>query len=234
MRLNRMEIIGFKSFGLKASLKFSTHGVTSIIGPNGCGKSNIVDALRWALGEQSAKALRGKEMQDVVFAGSQSQEKAKFCEVSLFFHHEPALQPESYKDLKYKDFQEIMITRRLNADGENEYLINKTPCRLSEIRDLLLDSGLSGSKSYSIIEQGSIGAFLLARPVERRMMIDEAAGILKYKNKKRDSTKRLEDTTQNLLRLQDLLAEKTKNFENLKTQAEQAQSYFEAQGKMDR
>ena len=229
MRLTRMQIEGFKSFAIKAHIDFSPHGITAVVGPNGCGKSNLVDALRWVLGEQSAKNLRGKEMHDVLFAGTTSLPKMHYCQVDLLFEQE-----EGQYNPKYKDLKEIMVSRKINLQGQNEYLINKTPCRLMDVKELFLGTGLGGSKSYAIIEQESISAFLLARPNERRQMLDEAAGILKYKHRKQESKKRIEDSQQNLLRVKDLLVDLESRYARLKDQAEKAEIYLSLQGKIFR
>ena len=165
MKIKRLEIIGFKSFVDKASLDF-TQGITGIVGPNGCGKSNIVDAIRWVMGEQSAKNLRGKGMEDVIFGGSESRKPLGMAEVSLVFSAEDGRVPA-----KYLNYSEIQVTRRLYRDGESEYLLNKTPCRLMDIAELFMDTGV-GARAYSIIEQGRIGMILLSKPEDRRFLIE--------------------------------------------------------------
>jgi chromosome segregation protein len=218
MQIKRLEIIGFKSFMEKVSLDFQ-EGITAILGPNGCGKSNIVDALRWAMGEQSAKNLRGRSMEDVIFGGSESRKPLGMAEVSMIFSNvagpgSPAL----------RDYTEIMVTRRLYRNGESEYLLNKTPCRLLDITELFMDTGV-GTRAYSIIEQGKIGMILNAKPEDRRFLIEEAAGVTKYKSRKKSALRKIEATKQNLLRLGDIVAEVSRQMSSLKRQAQKAQRY---------
>src|SRR6266571_2469262 len=185
MKIKRLEIIGFKSFVDKASLDF-TQGITAVVGPNGCGKSNIVDAIRWVMGEQSAKNLRGKNMEDVIFGGCESRKALGMAEVSLVFSSEDGKVPA-----KYLNYSEIQVTRRLYRDGESEYFLNKTPCRLMDIAELFMDTGV-GARAYSIIEQGRIGMILLSKPEERRFLIEEAAGVTKYKARKQVAVRKIE------------------------------------------
>lgn len=212
MRIKRLEITGFKSFSEKTLLDFQ-QPITGIVGPNGCGKSNIVDAIRWCLGEQSAKNLRGKGMEDVIFAGSETRKPLGVAEVSLVFSTEDGRAPT-----KYLGFNEIQLTRRLYRDGESEYLINKTPCRLLDIAELFMDTGV-GTKAYSIIEQGKIGQILHARPEERRVLIEEAAGVTKFKNRKIVALRKIEATRQNIHRLQDIISELKRQANYLQRQA---------------
>lgn len=220
MKIKRLEIIGFKSFLDKASLDFQ-HGITAVVGPNGCGKSNIVDAIRWAMGEQSAKTLRGKQMEDIIFGGSESRKPLGMAEVSLVFSAEDGKVPA-----KYLNFSEIQITRRLYRDGESEYLINKTPCRLMDISELFMDTGV-GAKAYSVIEQGRIGMILLAKPEERRFLIEEAAGVTKFKVRKQVALKKIEVTRQNLIRLGDIISEIKRQLGSLQRQAKKAEKFRE-------
>jgi len=220
MRIKRLEISGFKSFADKAVLDFQ-QGVTGVVGPNGCGKSNIVDAIRWCMGEQSAKNLRGKAMEDVIFVGSETRKPLGVAEVSLVFSTEDGRAPA-----KYLEFSEIQLTRRLYRDGESEYLINKTPCRLLDIAELFMDTGV-GTKAYSIIEQGKIGQILHSRPEERRILIEEAAGVTKYKVRKQLALKKIEATRQNLLRLADVLGEIKRQLNSLQRQAKKAERFRE-------
>lgn len=220
MKIKRLEIMGFKSFGDKAILDFQ-QGVTGVVGPNGCGKSNIVDAIRWCMGEQSAKNLRGKAMEDVIFIGSENRKPLGMAEVSLIFSTEDGRAPTNYLE-----FSEIQLTRRLYRDGESEYLINKTPCRLLDIAELFMDTGV-GTKAYSIIEQGKIGQILHSRPEERRLLIEEAAGVTKYKNRKQLALKKIEATRQNLLRLTDVLGEIKRQLNSLQRQAKKAEKFRE-------
>ena len=194
MKIKRLEISGFKSFADRVILDFQ-QGVTGVVGPNGCGKSNIVDAIRWCMGEQSAKNLRGKAMEDIIFAGSESRKSLGLAEVSLIFSTEDGRTPS-----KYLDFSEIQLTRRLYRDGESDYLLNKTPCRLMDITELFMDTGV-GTRAYSIIEQGKIGQILHSRPEERRFLIEEAAGVTKFKSRKHLALKKIEGTRLNLSRL---------------------------------
>src|SRR5262245_1602729 len=185
MHIKKLEICGFKSFVDRTVIHFD-HDVIGVVGPNGCGKSNVVDAIRWALGEQSAKALRGKAMGDVIFNGSESRPQAGFAEVTLTFDNgDPAMAQQL--PLEYREYPEIAVTRRLyRGDGENEYFINKTPVRLRDVTDVFLGTGV-GRKAYSIVEQGKIGLIVSARAEDRRVLIEEAAGITKYKARKRQA-----------------------------------------------
>lgn len=215
MRLQKVELFGFKSFAEKTKLKFEP-GITAIVGPNGCGKSNIADGIRWALGEQSSKLLRGARMEDVIFAGSRSRKPLGLAEVSLTFI-------ENRGDLP-TDFEEVVVTRRLYRSGESEYLLNGAPCRLRDITDLFLDTGL-GAAQYALIEQGSIGAVVNAKPQDRRALIEEAAGIMTYKTRKRAALNKLEATDQNLLRIRDIIHEVERQRNALKRQANKAERY---------
>jgi chromosome segregation protein len=219
MRLNRLIIQGFKSFKDKTVINFD-EGITGIVGPNGCGKSNIVDALFWVMGEQSAKHLRGTNMKDLIFAGSSKYTPASFAEVTLVLdningkhiHINGAVAKPS----------EIQLTRKLYRNGETEYRINSEPARLKDIHEVFMDTG-AGAKSYSIIAQGEINKLVQAKPEERRVMIEEVAGITKFKLRKRESLKKIEHTQANLVRLEDLQAEIYKNLKNLERQAEKAE-----------
>ena len=220
MIISRLEIHGFKSFADKVSLGFQ-HGVTAVVGPNGCGKSNIVDAIRWVMGEQSAKTLRGKNMEDTIFGGSQLRKPLGMAEVSLFFSTQDGRVPA-----KYLNFSEIQVTRRLYRDGESEYLLNGTPCRLLDISELFMDTG-AGAKAYSIIEQGKIGMILSSKPEERRLIIEEAAGVTKFKARKQVALKKIEVTRQNLLRIGDIVAEIRRQMNALQRQAKKAEKFRE-------
>jgi chromosome segregation protein len=220
MKIKRLEIAGFKSFADRIVLDFQ-QGVTGVVGPNGCGKSNIVDAIRWCMGEQSAKHLRGKSMEDVIFAGSENRKPLGVAEVSLIFSTEDGRAPA-----KYLDYAEIQLTRRLYRDGESDYLINKTPCRLLDITELFMDTGV-GTRAYSIIEQGKIGQILHARPEERRFLIEEAAGVTKFKSRKLLALKKIEATRQNLTRLADVLGEIRRQLASLQRQAKKAEKFRE-------
>ena len=218
MRLKRVEMLGFKSFAQKTVVEL-TPGVTSIVGPNGCGKSNIVDALRWAMGEQSARHLRGHLMEDVVFNGSDSLPPTGMAEVSLTFDNEDGRGP-----VDYNTFSEIMVTRRLFRSGESEYAINKTPCRLKDVVELFLGTGV-GSKAYSIVEQGRVDELVNAKPEERRALIEESAGTSKFKSRKLVAERKLERTQQNLLRLNDIVREIERQIRSMELQAKKAERY---------
>jgi chromosome segregation protein len=283
MRIKRVEIIGFKSFCDRAVVQIG-ESITGVVGPNGCGKSNIVDAIRWCMGEQSAKHLRGKAMEDVIFAGSETRGPAPMAEVSLTFDdvgfsHETlelarhsdeaeteraleALAPEGGPEaaaepappapqlwvdaegnpipspteeaarvladqppaFDFQHYTEVTITRRLYRDGLSQYFINKTPCRLRDITDFFLGTGV-GTKAYAIIEQGRIGQIVSARPQDRRAIIEEAAGITKFKAKKKAAEKKLDQTRQNLMRVSDIVAELDKRMGTLRRQAQKAERY---------
>jgi chromosome segregation protein len=217
MRIKRLEIIGFKSFCDRTVVRFEDP-ITGVVGPNGCGKSNVVDAIRWCMGEQSAKHLRGKAMQDVIFSGSDKRGPLGFCEVSLTFENDGRIPVE------YLQFTEVTVTRRLFRDGTSEYYINKTPCRLRDITELFMGTGI-GTRAYSIIEQGRVSQIISAKPEERRFLIEEAAGITKYKLRKKAAEQKLDQTRQNLLRLSDVVAEQERQLASLKRQADKAERY---------
>jgi len=225
MRLKRLEITGFKSFYDKSRLDF-TSGITAIVGPNGCGKSNIVDALRWVMGEQSVKQLRGKAMEDVIFSGTNGTAPMNMAEVNLIMANDNGSAPE-----ELKDFNEIMLTRRLYRSGESAYLLNKQPCRLKDIRNVFLGSGL-GTKSYAMIQQGSIGAITEAGPEERRYFVEEAAGTTRFKTRKIEALQKIKSTKRNLLRLDDLMVEIKRQMNSLKRQAGKAKRYKKFRGRV--
>jgi len=224
MRLKRLEINGFKSFPEKATISFPA-GIFSIVGPNGCGKSNIIDALKWVMGEQSAMQLRGKSMDDVIFAGSNEKAPVNMAEVSLVLANDNGSAPEELRHLT-----EIMITRRLYRSGEREYLLNKQPCRLKDIYNIFLGSGM-GARSYSIIQQGNIGAITDASPEERRMFIEEAAGVTRYKTRKEEALRKLRATDNDLLRIKDIMVEVQRNMNSLDRQAKKALRHKEYQAR---
>ena len=210
-----VEIAGFKSFCDKQELSFKG-GITGVVGPNGCGKSNISDAINWVLGEQSAKSLRGTSMEDVIFNGSAARQPLQMAEVNLKVSGLNGNSPDGAP--------ECVVSRRLYRNGESEYLMNGAVCRLRDIHELFMDTGL-GSKAYSIIEQGKIGLILSSKPADRRALIEEAAGITKYKARRRQTQLKLEAAQQNLLRVNDIVHEVEKQLESLKRQASKARRY---------
>ena len=215
MYLQSLELIGFKSFAPKTTLRFH-RGVTAIVGPNGCGKSNVLDAIRWVLGEQSAKALRGGEMADVIFNGTDTRQPHNMAEVSMTFD-------ECEQELGV-EWNEVRITRRVFRDGKSEYLINGTPCRLKDIHNLFMDTGI-GRSAYSIMEQGRTAQLLNSRPEDRRAIFEEAAGITKYKAQKKEALRKLEYTESNLLRVSDIIKEVKRQIGSLQRQAGKARRY---------
>jgi chromosome segregation protein len=226
MKIKRLEMIGFKSFVDKTVVSFE-HEVMAIVGPNGCGKSNIVDAIRWCMGEQSAKHLRGRSMEDVIFSGSESRAGNEWAEVTLTFENDCGDVP-----IEYKDYPEIAITRRLHRNGDSDYLINKTPVRLKDITDLFLGTG-AGTKAYSIVEQGKIGLIVSAKPEDRRLLIEEAAGITKYKARKKQAERKMELTQLNLDRVGDIVAEIDRNLGSLRRQAAKAERYLSYRNELE-
>jgi chromosome segregation protein len=265
MRLERLEIAGFKSFSDRSELSFD-RGVTAIVGPNGCGKSNVADAITWVMGEQSAKSLRGDKMEDVIFSGSDARKPTGAAEVRLRFSGvalppsalrsaaapgEVASHPQVAETNGHETFggnghgnghhvtglleavREIEVTRRLYRSGESEYLIDGQICRLRDIHELLMDTGL-GAKAYAIIEQGKIGMILSSRPTDRRQLIEEAAGITKYKARRRAAELKLEAAQQNLTRIDDIVFEVEKQRGSLKRQAAKARRYTRLRDEMRR
>ncbi|MFV9645103.1 MAG: chromosome segregation protein SMC [Desulfobacterales bacterium] len=230
MKLNKLEIVGFKSFPDKTCIEFHP-GISAVVGPNGCGKSNIVDALRWVMGEQSVKQLRGKSMEDVIFAGSNGKPSLNMAEVALTISNDNGDAPEELPE-ELRDFTEIMLTRRLYRSGESVYSINKHPCRLKDIHNIFMGSGM-GAKSYAVIQQGNIGAITEAGPEERRVFIEEAAGITRYKNQKNEALRKMQSTNQNLLRVADIIAEVKRQMAGLKRQAKRAEIYKNHQHKIE-
>lgn len=218
MRIKKLELIGFKSFKDRTVIQFDA-GITGIVGPNGCGKSNIVDALTWVMGEMSAKHLRGSSMEDVIFAGAEGYAPMGLCEVSLTLENDGGPFPVQY--LKHS---EIMVTRRLHRSGESEYFINKETARLRDIQEIFMDTG-AGAKGFSIIQQNMIGQMITAKAEDRRMLIEEAAGITKFKARKRESQRKLISTEQNLVRLHDIVNELKRQIDSLQRQAQRAERY---------
>ncbi|AWB44260.1 chromosome segregation protein SMC [Paenibacillus sp. CAA11] len=217
MFLKRIELAGFKSFADKTEMEF-VRGITAVVGPNGSGKSNISDGIRWVLGEQSAKSLRGGKMEDIIFAGSDARKAVNYGEVSLTL--------DNTDHALSLDFSEVTVTRRVHRSGDSEYYINKQSCRLKDITELFMDTGI-GKEAYSIIGQGRIEEILSTRSEDRRGIFEEASGIVKYKTRKRDARKKLDDTEQNLLRIHDLVSELEDQIGPLKEQSEKALHYKE-------
>src|ERR1051325_3094817 len=215
MHLQSLELLGFKSFADKTAFNFH-EGITAIVGPNGCGKSNVLDAVKWALGEQSAKPLRADEMADVIFNGAETRKPVGFAEVSVTF-------TDCAEELGI-EWHDVRVTRRVYRDGNSEYLLNKTPCRLRDIQGLFADTGIART-AYSMMEQGRIDMILSSRPEDRRAVFEEAAGITKYKTQKREALRKLEATEANLLRVGDIIKEVKRQIGSLQRQAGKARRY---------
>src|ERR1700761_4547542 len=216
MQLTSLEIKGFKSFGDKVTINFN-EGVTAIVGPNGCGKSNVVDAIRWVLGEQSTRMLRSEKMENIIFNGSKSRKPANLAEVSLTF--------DNTKNILPTEFSQVTITRKLYRTGESEYRLNDVQCRLKDITDLFLDTGI-GADSYSIIELKMIDEIITNKEGSRRNLFEEASGISKYKLRKKQTFNKLKDTEADLARVEDLLFEIEKNLKTLENQAKKTERYY--------
>jgi len=226
LRLKSIEMKGFKSFVDKTVIDLSGP-MTAVVGPNGCGKSNVSDAIRWVLGEQAPTNMRAKKMDDVIFNGSAERKSLGMAEVSMTLSELHG----SITDLKYKDFDEIVVTRRLYRSGESEYLINKNFCRLKDITDLFLDTGVS-LDTFSIVEQGRIEELVNSKPMDRRVLIEEAAGIMKYKNRRNEAMRKLELSLGNLTRMDDVMREKESRLNSLRRQARKAKYYKEYQAEI--
>lgn len=218
MKIKKLQIVGFKSFVDQTTVHFD-HNITCVVGPNGCGKSNIVDAIKWCMGEQSPSRLRGKHMEDVIFSGAEGRGPHGFAEVTLTFDNTDGLAPP-----EYSEYEEIQVTRRLDRQGHSDYLINRTPVRLLDVTNLFLGTGV-GKRAYSIIEQGRIGFIVTSKPEDRRSMIEEAAGISKFKLSKRAAERKMDQTRQNLLRVTDIIGELERSLGSLKRQAQKAERY---------
>ena len=225
MRLKALEIVGFKSFADRVQIDL-TGDVTGFVGPNGCGKSNIVDAIKWVLGEQRVTSLRGDSMHDVIFNGNASGRRVpmNFAEVSITFTNDCGTLP--------LEFDEVVVTRRLYRTGESEYLLNRSPVRLKDIKKIFMNTG-AGLDAYSIMEQGKIDRILETNPKDRRLIFEEAAGISLFKAQRREAERKLERTNANLLRLGDIIDELEKRIRSLKNQAGRARSYLQLTERID-
>ncbi|KAB2840658.1 MAG: AAA family ATPase, partial [Melioribacteraceae bacterium] len=215
MHLSKLEIFGFKSFANKTGLSFS-RGITGIVGPNGCGKTNIVDAIRWCLGEQKSSTLRSDKMENVIFNGTRNKKPMGMAEVSITFLNDDGKLPSEYT--------EVTITRRIFRSGESEYLLNKNICRLKDITNLFMDTGM-GTNAYSVIELKMIETILSSKAEERRRMFEEAAGVNKYKLRRRLALKKLDEVKADLTRVNDIVSEVEKNVRSLERQAKKADKY---------
>ena len=222
MRLKKLELYGFKSFPERTEIVFK-EGITAIVGPNGSGKSNIGDAVRWVLGEQSAKILRGASMQDVIFGGTQRRKPLSYCEVSLVFDNEDKSLP--------LDYAEIQVTRRVYRSGESEYFLNRSSCRLKDVVDLFRDTGI-GKEGYSIIGQGRIDEILSRKGEDRRQVFEEAAGIVKFRARKEEADKKLARTQENISRVDDLLDELKHRLGPLEEDAKNARVYLDLSARL--
>ncbi|MDR2181370.1 MAG: AAA family ATPase, partial [Treponema sp.] len=215
MFLKRLDIFGFKSFADRTQVEFAD-GITALLGPNGCGKSNVVDAVKWVLGEQAAKTLRAEKMEDVIFNGTENRKPLNVAEVSLVIANEQGLLP--------LDMSEVEIRRRLYRSGESEYSINGAPARLREVRELFWDTGV-GKAAYSVMEQGKIDQILSSKPEERRYLFEEAAGITRYKVRTAEAERKLERTEENMRQVEGILGEVRRAYESLKKQSEKTFKY---------
>ncbi|TFH32386.1 MAG: hypothetical protein E4H00_01535 [Myxococcales bacterium] len=218
VKIRKLQLAAFKSFVDQTTIHFD-HDITCVVGPNGCGKSNIVDAIKWCMGEQSPSRLRGKNMEDVIFSGAEGRGPHGFAEVILTFDNTDGLAPPDYAD-----YAEIQVARRLDRQGNSDYFINRTPVRLLDITNLFLGTGV-GKRAYSIIEQGRIGFIVSSKPEDRRSMIEEAAGISRFKLSKRAAERKMDQTRQNLLRVTDIVGELERGLASLKRQAQKAERY---------
>lgn len=222
MKIKSLEICGFKSFPERTLINFPK-GISAIVGPNGCGKSNIIDAMRWIMGEQNVRNLRGRTAEDIIFAGTESKAAVNMAEVSVTLINDDGRLPDVYND-----YSEIMITRRLYRSGDTEYRINRHHCRLKDIHDIFMGSG-AGKKSFAVIQQGNIGAITDASPEERRFFVEEAAGVTKYKARKEETLKKIEATNENLARVEDIITEVKRQMDSLSAQAKKAERFKEFQ-----
>ena len=218
LRIKSLQLHGFKSFVDRTVFSFD-EGMTAVVGPNGCGKSNVVDAIKWVMGEQSARKLRGKGMDDVIFAGSENRPPIGMAEVTLTFDNSDGQAPASFAA-----YSEIEIARRLYRSGESEYLMNKQAARLKDVHDFFRDTGI-GLRGYTIVEQGKVAEIVSAKPEDRRGLIEEAAGISKYKARRREAESKMRSTEQNLVRVNDVLGEIRRQISTLERQAKKAARY---------
>lgn len=225
MKLKRLEISGFKSFRDKVVLDFS-EGVTAIVGPNGCGKSNVVDAIRWVMGEQRVKSLRGKKMDDVVFNGSQDAAAVGMADVTMTLEGNDKSFPGNYAELT-----EVSVSRKVVREGDSEYYINRVPCRLLDVKEFFMGTGV-GARTYSLVEQGSVANLVEAKPEDRRLFIEDAAGVSKYKSRKEAAVRKMEATKQNILRLNDINKEVKSQLNAISRQAKRAEQYKEIKQRM--
>ena len=217
MYLSKLEMVGFKSFALKTDMQFQ-EGVTAIVGPNGCGKTNVVDAIRWVLGEQKTSMLRADSMEQVIFNGSKNRKPLGLAEVSLTIENNKQILPTEYS--------QVVITRRLFRNGESQYLLNKTQCRLRDIVDLFMDTGM-GADAYSVIELKMIETILSDKADERRHLFEEAAGVTKYKSRRKEAQRKLDAAQRDIARVQDIVREVQKTVNSLGRQAEKARQHQE-------
>lgn len=230
MKIREIELIGFKSFADRTLIALHS-GITCIVGPNGCGKSNVVDAFRWVLGEQSAKSLRGEKMEEVIFQGSSTKKQKGMAEVVLVFSQSDTGKPENGNGDSDSAGDKIVVSRRLYRSGESEYLLNKRQCRLRDIKDIFLDTGLD-VKSYSILDQGRISDIINSKPLDRRFLIEEVAGVMKYKVRKAEALSKLESSKQNLQRISDIVYEVKRQINSLDRQVKKAERYKRLSGEL--
>ena len=216
LNFERIELLGFKSFADKVKIEL-LDGITAIVGPNGCGKSNVADAIKWVLGEQSAKSMRGTSMQDVIFNGTQSRKSLSYCEVSLYFNNSEKIFPGL-------EYNEVVMTRKLYRSGESEYFMNRQPCRLKDIVDTLHECGVS-KDGYTIIGQGKVSEILSSKPEDRRAIFEEAVGIAKTKRDRKETINKLSRTNDNITRVSDILTERERQLEPLSRQAEKSRAH---------